>query len=378
LIVFLCFSLSLNADEIAQQEDNLKILKQKIALLQSHLNQDQMEKNGLIHLLRESEIEISQVSQKIYQLNIQITQKKQQLIPLKQQQQRQQQEINKQQTLLAKQVKAHYIMGQKAQIKMMLNQQQAEPMARMMAYYRYLNHARIQQLTQLQRKIFDLMQFEQQLFEQTHFLENLKFEFEQKKVIQQQAMHKRQQVLSQLENEINEKYQKLDQLHNNEKDLLKLLTTIRQSLIELPNNQILKQKFSQQKGKIRWPLTGLITQNYGSRRADNLRWDGILIKTTEGQDIHAIYHGRIAYADWLRGFGLLIIMDHGDGYMSLYGHNQSIFKEIGEWVNTGDVIGLAGKSGGRTEAGIYFGIRLDGKAINPKKWCKRIKGRKIN
>jgi septal ring factor EnvC (AmiA/AmiB activator) len=109
-----------------------------------------------------------------------------------------------------------------------------------------------------------------------------------------------------------------------------------------------------------------------------LTWDGVLIAAPEGREVRAIHHGRVAFADWLRGFGLLLIIDHGDGFMSLYGHNQSLFKETGEWVEPGEVVAQVGSSGGRTRSGIYFGIRHNGEPQNPQQWCRRTRGRTVS
>jgi len=116
-----------------------------------------------------------------------------------------------------------------------------------------------------------------------------------------------------------------------------------------------------------------VRASFGTAKAGNLKWDGMIIAAPEGREVRAIHRGRVAFADWLRGFGLLMIIDHGGGYMSLYGHNQSLFRETGEWVEAGERVALVGNSGGRSDFGVYFGIRVDGNPVNPKKWCERIK-----
>ena len=113
------------------------------------------------------------------------------------------------------------------------------------------------------------------------------------------------------------------------------------------------------------------SDRFGTRRkSGNLSWQGVLIGAPQGEAVHAISHGRIAFADWLRGFGLLLIIDHGDGFMSLYGRNQSLFKEVGDWVNAGELIAIVGESGGDDEGGLYFEIRHNGAPRNPGKWCR--------
>lgn len=129
--------------------------------------------------------------------------------------------------------------------------------------------------------------------------------------------------------------------------------------------------FYKLKGKLPWPIQGKILKKFGSKRSDT-RWDGVLISSNEGTDIHAVSDGRIVFADWLRGYGLLVIIDHGKGYMTLYAFNQSLYKKVGDKVKAGTVIAAVGKSGGRSKAGLYFGVRRRGKAVNPARWCRKV------
>ena len=133
------------------------------------------------------------------------------------------------------------------------------------------------------------------------------------------------------------------------------------------------QPFGKLKGKLPWPVVGKPSNRFGRyRNGTSLRWQGLTIPSTEGNRVEAIHSGRIVFADWLRGSGLLVIIDHGDGYMSLYAHNQSLLKEIGDWVNPGDTIATVGNSGGQQRSGLYFEIRHNGKPTDPKRWCKRV------
>jgi septal ring factor EnvC (AmiA/AmiB activator) len=140
-------------------------------------------------------------------------------------------------------------------------------------------------------------------------------------------------------------------------------------LVDIPAEADGQQPFHSRKGKLRWPARGRLAQRFGAPRSGGLRWRGVMIEAQEGGEVRAVSQGRIAFSDWMRGFGLLLIIDHGDGYMSLYGHNQTLYKEVGEWVDTGEVVALLGASGGRTESGLYFEMRHKGRPINPVHWC---------
>jgi septal ring factor EnvC (AmiA/AmiB activator) len=128
--------------------------------------------------------------------------------------------------------------------------------------------------------------------------------------------------------------------------------------------------FAKMKGQLPWPIKGAIIRQFGSPRFET-RWDGVLISATEGTDIRAVTAGHVVFADWLRGYGLMIILDHGGGYMTLYAFNQSLYKKVGESVAAGTVIAAVGSSGGREDSGLYFGIRSKGKPVNPVIWCKK-------
>jgi len=132
----------------------------------------------------------------------------------------------------------------------------------------------------------------------------------------------------------------------------------------------LKQK---QVGQMSWPVKGRLSNKFGSARTESEQrvWDGVLIEASEGTEVRAISRGKVVYSDWLRGYGMLTIVDHGEGYMSLYAFNQSLYRKVGEWVDVGDVIASVGQSGGRSQSGLYFGIRSEGKSVDPLEWCRK-------
>jgi len=178
-------------------------------------------------------------------------------------------------------------------------------------------------------------------------------------------------VVSRLNQEIHSKGEALVRLLEDERRLQQVVETIHEAMPEVLTDRGQRPVFGKLKGRLQWPTKGKVRALFGKpRQAGRVRWNGVLIQAREGKEVHSVSHGRVAYADWLRGYGLLLIVDHGDGYMSLYGHNQSLFKETGDWVEAGEVIGSVGKSGGFQQAELYFEIRHNGKPSNPVKWCK--------
>ncbi len=186
-----------------------------------------------------------------------------------------------------------------------------------------------------------------------------------------QSQAQRSQVLSRLIRDLKDQGRRLDRLQSDERDLKALIDGLEQALADIPVEQPLEVAFSGRRGRLPWPARGRIVKRFGSPRLGGIVWDGVMISAPKGQEVRAIHHGRVAFADWFRGFGLLLILDHGDGYMTLYGHNQSLFKEAGDWVEENEPIALVGSSGGRQQAGVYFGIRHQGRAVNPVRWCRR-------
>ena len=155
-----------------------------------------------------------------------------------------------------------------------------------------------------------------------------------------------------------------------QRNLEDLLNRIAEGVVNLPT-QGDTIAFSSRKGSLLMPVSGTIKSRYGSRRGDGkLKWDGVVISAATGDPVHAVHYGRVVFSDWLRGFGLLMIISHGEGYMSLYGHNQVLYRETGDWVTAGEVIAAVGDTGGQLEAGLYFEIRNGGKPTNPQQWCK--------
>ena len=193
----------------------------------------------------------------------------------------------------------------------------------------------------------------------------------------QRSQGQRRDVVARLTQELNDQSRQLDRLQSDERDLQTLITGLEEALADIPAEHPQQLAFVGLRGRLPWPASGRIVNRFGSPKLGALVWDGVMISAPEGREVRAVHHGRVAFADWLRGFGLMLIVDHGDGYMTLYGHNQSLFKEAGDWVEVGEPVALVGSSGGREQAGVYFGIRYQGRAVDPAKWCRRPTGSKV-
>ena len=276
---------------------------------------------------------------------------------------------------LSELVRAAYLSGREERLKLLLNQEDPALLNRMLAYHDYLARARVRKFEQVRRHLDELQRLSAELQRQQGQLRQLAEEQLEKKQALEARNRERKAVLARLQRRLRDQGERLQRMREDERRLASLIEQAQRTLsaLQLPE----QREFAERRGKMSWPLEGRLAVLFGTEKIGDLRWDGVIIRAPEGREVRAIHSGRIAYADWLRGYGLLTIIDHGGGYMSLYGHNQSLFKETGDWVEAGEVIGLAGRSGGIREAGIYFGIRHEGKAVDPVRWCRGKRGRKV-
>jgi septal ring factor EnvC (AmiA/AmiB activator) len=289
----------------------------------------------------------------------------------------QQAALREQQGALAAQVRAAYAMGRQERLKILLNQQDPAELGRVMAYYEYFNRVRASRIRALSELLEQLAQTEASLTREQERLRQ--FEVNERQALAQleAARSQRHRIIEQLQARIQDQAQELNRLKQDEQKLRDLIEQLSRALADLPVPSD-KQSFPSRKGKLGWPVKGSLAARFGSpRKIGNLRWDGTVIAAAEGTEVRAVHYGRVIFAGWLRGFGLMLIIDHGDGYMSLYGYNQVLFKEVGEWVEPGERVALVGNSGGQLNAGVYFGIRHNGKPVNPQRWCLPAKGRRV-
>ena len=176
-------------------------------------------------------------------------------------------------------------------------------------------------------------------------------------------------MLSKISDSIDSKDDQIGKLQAQAKDLTELVERLARVLPQMPD--VDAEPFAGKTASLSWPAQGPVLKSYGQSRAGGeLKWNGVLLGAPAGSEVRAVYHGRIIFSDWLDGMGLLTIIEHGDGYMSLYGHNQDLLKDVGEWVSPGEPIAHVGDSGGQAQAGLYFEIRKDGEPVNPRNWIK--------
>jgi len=387
--------------EISEKNEELTEVQSGIKAADQNMQRIQLQKNTLNTQLGEVEKLYGRTAALLKTLQGQVEQKRQNLSKIQQEKQSLQDEVAKQNKELAGQIKAAYAMGQKEQLKLLLNQQDPALSSRMLVYYDYLNKARLTKLAGISESMQHLERLGKQ---QQHETELLEKNLEQKKSEQiavDGVRKRRSELLTQLKSDFSSNEQQIIHLKESENKLKNLVSSLQRSTndltfeveqtkklhkaAEVPSEPAkdlpdanddfskLKGDFSSLKGQLPWPVKGRLTNKFGSARAESTEsiWDGVLIDASEGTEIRAITSGKVVYSDWLRGYGLLIIIDHGKGYMTLYAFNQSVYRQVGDWVDAGEVVASVGQSGGRSHPGLYFGIRNKGKPVDPLEWCRK-------
>jgi len=372
LLALLLLAPTAFASERQAKEAELKQLRQRITVLQQDLNKVRGRYDALRGELRRIESKIGNISRSLNELGEQLRTQQAKLQQLRQRQGKLAASVAEQRQHLGAQIRASYAMGRQEYLKILLNQENPATVGRMLTYYDYLNKARSERIDQLNQSLKELEQVRAQLESEAAKLRALRDERQQQRDALNASRQDRKQVVEQLHDEIQDKDQRLGGMLQDEEQLKALINALSEALEDIPAEPGNRKPFGNLKGKLKWPTKGPLLVSYGSpRKLGKLVWQGVMIGAHAGQEVRAISYGRVAFADWLRGYGLLIIIDHGDGYMSLYGHNQSLYRETGDWVEPGEVIATVGDSGGQDQTGLYFEIRKNGKPSNPVRWCRR-------
>ena len=280
-------------------------------------------------------------------------------------------ELDKQKVVLGEQLRAAYAMGRQQKIKLLLNQQEPSSIGRTLMYFDYLNKNRSDQISQLQLTLAELLHLEREISENRLELSRLHNELQVSRRKLEDTRKDRRKTLHALRQELQSQGEKLTNLLVDEQELQQVIKEIQLALADIPKSGNGNSPFKELKGKLSWPTLNPVGHNQSRRHGTargQLKWHGVLIDAKTNQSVHAVSRGRVAFADWMRGYGLLIIIDHGQNYMSLYGHNQSLYRDVGDWVESGDMISTVGDSGGQSMPGLYFEIRHKGKPIDPVAW----------
>jgi septal ring factor EnvC (AmiA/AmiB activator) len=363
--------------------DELKNIRGRIEALQRQLTESETSKSEAADALKDSERAVSQTSRKLYQISGQRREVNTALSRLQGRIRIVESDIADEQAVLGRLLYQQYVGGQSDTIKLALNGEDPNEIARQLHYLSYVSRARADLLASLRENLASLEKLTGETRRKSAELHSLQTE----ETLQMRRLEKdkaqRQQIYAKVSDDIEKSRKQLSTLKRDEERLSQLIERLaRESArksTRKPGKRILNQAlpnadsgtgtFRQLKGKLRLPVLGELTNKFGGQRQDSgLSWKGLFISAKPGREVKAVASGRIVYADWLRGFGNLLILDHGDGYMSLYGNNESLLKQAGEEIRAGDTIAATGNSGGNPDSGLYFELRFQGKPFDPLPW----------
>ncbi len=392
------------AQDPAATRAQIEAARQDIAELQKVLKQIREEKTGLERQLKSTETEIGELEKEIDALQQQIRDSERELRQLDEEKTTLEGARREQQRLIAQQARATYLSGRQEYVKLLLNQQHPEKFSRTVTYYEYLSRARFEQIDTFNRTLAQLRQVEADIADGRAALESQRRSLAERHTALTAARQERRANLTALDRQYASREQKLAERQQDRQQLERVLKTIeetlarqareaeeaRQRALAAAREAQLRQTqsqpsapqvlagapvagpFLQAKGRLPWPVDGRLVARYGAPRHGDARatWDGVLIGAPAGATVRAVHGGRVVFADWLRGAGLLVIVDHGQGYLSLYGHNQSLLRNAGDLVRAGEPIATVGNSGGQDDPALYFAIRQNGRPSDPAQWCR--------
>lgn len=362
---------SLDEEQRQEKKQELAKLRQRMSVLRQNLEQKQQEKDSAAKFLKDIEIRIGERAYVLRKINRHLRKQNRELKKLKKEQQKTRNKLASQRNILSQQIRAAYMIGKQEYLKLLLNQENPAAIGRTLTYYDYFHKARSHHIDEAIVTIEKLDSLTKRVKIKT---KELKASRKQQRVEKQKLEDDfidRSKIVQAMEKDIARQGNRLKKLAADEQLLQQLLKEIRNIMPSMLTEIDKRETFSKRRGRLKWPVKGKVKRLFGkSRQAANLKWNGVLIPSAEGKEVKAISHGRVAYADWLRGYGMLVIIDHGDGYMTLYGYNQALYKETGDWVEEGEVIATVGRSGGQAKSGLYFEVRVKGQPSNPVKWCR--------
>lgn len=374
------FWLAFNAPVHPAPKEELQQLRSRIEALQKELANAEESKSEAADALRESELAISDANRKLYELNRKQREVNAQLANLQAKSAQTQSSIRNQQALLEKLLYQLYLGQQPDYLVLLLNGQDPNQISRQLYYYSYISRARTDFIAELRNNLNELDVLASKTREKSQELKEIQLEQAAEKRLLEKEKITHQQVLASVSRQISQQRREIGTLQRNERRLTRLVEKLAKILYEkrppaklsnnlLPDSTLDANPFQQLKGRLNLPIKGELINRFGSPRNDSgLTWKGLFILSPSGQDVKAIAAGQVVYADWLRGFGNLIILDHGGNYMSLYGNNETLYKQVGDYVHGGDTIAAVGNSGGNAESGLYFEMRHEGKAFDPLGW----------
>lgn len=355
------------------KERELERVRGRISALKESMDAQAAERDRISRDLQAAEVAIAATRTQIDGLERQARRSEERITELDRQIAARERDLAGETAALAAQVRAAYTSGRQERIKLLLNQDDPAAVGRLTAWYRYLSAWRGRTLDAVNAHLAELAALRGEAGREHARLEELAASRRRELAELAAAQARRQELLAAVRAKMQEEGAEIERLAAEERDLTRLIAELATILSDYPITS--EAPFSDLEGRLTWPVAGTLLHDFGQPRAGgSLRWNGVVLAAPRGREVRAVYHGRVVFADWLAGMGLLVIIDHGEGYLSLYGYNETVLKSAGDWVAPGDVIATVGESGGRPQPGLYFEIRKGRQPVNPRTWVTRSPG----
>lgn len=364
----------------ASQQEELGNLRKRITAMQREMDKSNESKSEAADALRESERGISDSNRKLAELAEKQRDADNKLNELQQKEQQLASRMGEQQVLLGRLLYQQYLGGRHEYLKLLLSSQDPNQISRNLQYYKYIALERAAWIAAMRDDFTALDAVSAAVREQRAELKSLQMEQAAQKKELENEKQARKLVLARVSQQLQRQRREINRLQRDENRLAQLVDRLTRMLARqksgtllrndnLPDNRFDGSPFNKLKGRLALPVRGEIANQFGATRPDStVQWKGIFLRTSAGQPVKAVAAGRVVFADWWRGFGNLLIVDHGMGYMSLYGNNETLYKQVGDMLRGGDVVAAVGNSGGNEDSGLYFELRHESKPFDPMKW----------
>ena len=353
-----------------EARQKLDAVRAEIKALAEQQRETEGERGEAAKALRAKETELAGVAKDVHALDEKLAAQQADLDRLDAERAKLETALKSQRGALAALLRSAYALGRNEELKLLLQQNDVAAIARVLAYNRYFQRARVGRIDQLSADLEDLAKVQESIRAKTAELATTRDARAAEGEKLETERGEREKLVGELDARLKEQGARVAALGKDEKALTSLIEKLRDVFADIPKQLSGAEPFASQRGRLAWPVPGKIARAFGAADESGRKSSGLLIAAKSGTAVHAVSHGRVVFADWLRGYGLMIIVDHGDGYLSLYGCNETLLKDVGDWVNAGETLATSGASGGQKTPGLYFEVRAKGQPVDPKAWLR--------
>jgi septal ring factor EnvC (AmiA/AmiB activator) len=353
-----------------QAKKKLDAVRVEIKALAAQRNATTGQRGDAAHTLREKEVALAAVARDVHALDGKLAEQQARFDQLNADRARLEIALKSQREALAALLRSAYALGHNEELKLLLQQDDVAAIARVLAYHRYFQRAQVGQIDKLRGDLKQLADVQDSIVVATRELTSTRDARNAESGRLDTERSERAQLVAAIDAKLKDQGARIAALGKDETALTQLLEQLRDVFADIPKQLAGEAPFASARGKLAWPLKGKVVTAFGAADESGRRSSGVLFAAKVGAAVHAIAHGRVVFADWMRGYGLLIIVDHGDGYLSLYGCNETLLKDVGDWVDAGETIATSGASGGQKTPGLYFELRAKGQPVDPRGWLR--------